>query len=50
MVKYFDLIIADRPERYMDLFGIVIPKTIDLTFQNVKKELIKFVKKDNFKI
>jgi predicted adenylyl cyclase CyaB len=49
MVKYFDLTLEGRAERYLDLFGIVIPKTMDLTFQNVKKGLIKFVKKDKEK-
>lgn len=46
MVKYFDLKIEERSDKYMDLFGIVIPKTIDLTFANVKKELSKLVKKN----
>jgi len=49
MVKYFGLKIEGAQERYMDLFGIVIPKTMDLTFQNVKKGLIKCVKKDKEK-
>ena len=46
MIKIFNLQIIDRQDRYMDLFGIVIPKTIDLTFKNVKKDLIKTVKKN----
>jgi len=46
MIKYFDLKIIERPERYSDLFGIVIPKSMDLTFANVKKDLIKHVKKN----
>ena len=33
----------------MDLFGIVIPQTIDLTFKNVKKDLINIVKKNKDK-
>ena len=32
-----------------DEFGIIIPKTIDLTFNNVKKELLKLVKKNKEK-
>jgi adenylate cyclase class IV len=46
MVKYFDLKIEERSDMYMDTFGIIIPKTIDLTFANVKKELTKLVKKN----
>lgn len=46
MVKYFGLNLEEKQDRYMNLFGIVIPKTIDLKFQNVKKELLKCVKKD----
>lgn len=46
MIKYFDLKVIERPERYLDLFGVVIPKTVDLTFANVKKDLIKHVKKN----
>jgi len=49
MVKYFGLKLEDKQDRYMNLFGIVIPKTIDLKFQNVKKELLKCVKKDKEK-
>jgi len=49
MVKYFGLKLEEKQDRYMNLFGIVIPKTIDLKFQNVKKELLKCVKKDKEK-
>jgi len=49
MVKYFGLKLEDKQDRYMNLFGIVIPKTIDLKFQNVKKELLKCVMKDKEK-
>ena len=33
---------------YMDLFGIVVPKTLDLTFKNAKKELKPRKNKDEF--
>jgi adenylate cyclase class IV len=46
MVKIFNLKIESRPERYLDLFGIIIPKTLDLTFKNVKKNLVKHVKQN----
>ena len=46
MVKYFNLKVEERSDKYIDLFGITIPKTIDLTFANVKKELSKLVKKN----
>jgi hypothetical protein len=46
MIKYFDLKVEEKSDKYMDLFGIVIPKTIDLTFANVKKELNKLTKKN----
>ena len=46
MLKYFDLKIEKHSNKYNDLFGIVIPKTIDLTFVNMKKELTKLVKKN----
>jgi len=49
MVKFFNLKIESGPERYLDLFGIVIPKTLDLTFNNVKKNLSKYVKKNKTK-
>jgi adenylate cyclase class 2 len=32
-----------------DEFGIIMPKTIDLTFNNVKKELLKLVRKNKKK-
>ena len=34
---------------YMDLFGIIIPKTLDLTFKNAGKELKPSKNKDEFK-
>jgi len=34
---------------YMNLFGIIIPKTLDLTFKNVGKELKPSKNKDEFK-
>jgi len=46
MINIFNLKITDIPERYMDLFGIVIPKTVDLRFKTVKKDLINTVKKN----
>ena len=47
MVKYFDLKITEKhTDKYLDLFGIIIPKIVDLTFVNVKKELLKLVKKN----
>jgi hypothetical protein len=46
MVKYFDLKIEGNPDKYLDLFGITIPRTLDLTFANVKKELGKLAKKN----
>jgi len=46
MIKYLELKIEDRFQRYLDLFGIVIPKSIDLTFKNVKSALLPFVKKN----
>ena len=50
MVKYFGLTIEDRKNRYMDLYQMEIPKTlVVLTFQNVKKNLIKHVKKNKKK-
>ena len=50
MVKYFGLTIEDRKNRYVDLYDMEIPKTLlVLTFQNVKKNLIKYVKKNKKK-
>jgi hypothetical protein len=46
MIKYFGLKIEDRSERYLDLFGIVIPKSIDLKFNSVKKYLLPLVTKN----
>jgi predicted adenylyl cyclase CyaB len=46
MIKYFNVKVVEFPNRYLDLFGIVIPKTVDLTFMNVKKDLIKECKKN----
>lgn len=46
MIKYFNLHIGNYENRYNELFGIVIPPSIDLTFLNVKKVLLKHVKKN----
>ena len=46
MIKTFNLKIVDTTNRYADKFGIILPKTIDLTFNNVKKNLIKIVTKN----
>ena len=46
MIKYFNVKVVEFPNRYLDLFGIIIPKTLDLTFINVKKDLIKECKKN----
>ena len=46
MIKYFGLEIIDVKDRYNDLFGIIIPKTMDLTFIDVKKDLIGYVTKN----
>lgn len=46
MVKYFQVNPEERSDKYMELFGLIAPKTIDLTFQNVKKNLINLVKKN----
>jgi len=46
MVKLFNVKPIDRADRYMDLFGITIPKTLDLTFKNAKKDLMPFVQKN----
>ena len=46
MVKLFNVTPIDRADRYMDLFGITIPKTLDLKFQNAKKDLLPFVQKN----
>jgi len=46
MVKYFEVKPEDRSDKYMELFGFAIPRTIDLTFKNVKKDLLKLVKKN----
>ena len=46
MLKEFNLKPQEKQDRYMDLFGIVIPKTLDLTFNNVKKDLGPVVKKN----
>jgi predicted adenylyl cyclase CyaB len=48
-IKLFNLTIKEREERYLELFGIVIPKNIDLKFTNVKKDLIKHVTKNKDK-
>lgn len=46
MVKYFNIKPTDIENRYIYLFGLEIPKTLDLTFQNSKKDLLKYVKKN----
>jgi adenylate cyclase class IV len=46
MLKYFDLKVEGHTDKYNELFGITIPKSIDLTFANMKKELTKLVKKN----
>lgn len=46
MVKYFDVKPEEISDKYMELFGFTVPKTIDLTFKNVKKDLLKQVKKN----
>ncbi len=46
MVKLFNVKPIDKADRYMDLFGITIPKTLDLTFKNAKKDLMPFVQKN----
>jgi predicted adenylyl cyclase CyaB len=46
MVKYFDVKPEEISDKYMELFGFTVPKTIDLTFKNVKKDLLKLVKKN----
>jgi len=48
-IKLFNLTIKEREERYLELFGIVIPKNVDLKFTNVKKDLIKHVTKNKDK-
>ena len=49
MVKLFNVTPIDRADRYMDFFGITIPKTLDLKFQNAKKDLLPFVQKNKKK-
>lgn len=46
MVKYFNIKPTDIENRYIYLFNLEIPKTLDLTFQNAKKDLLKYVKKN----
>jgi hypothetical protein len=46
MIKYFDLKIEVQTDMYLDIFGIIIPKIVNLTFANVKKELTKLCKKN----
>ena len=46
MIEMFHLIKSERPERYKERFGIIIPQSIDLTFTNVKKDLIDCVTKN----
>ena len=47
MITIFNLKVVDRIQtRYDEMFGIVIPSNIDLTFLNVKKDLLKCVTKN----
>jgi hypothetical protein len=46
LIKYLNLEIQKFQDKYLELFGIVIPKSVDLTFQNCKKTLLKYVKKN----
>jgi adenylate cyclase class 2 len=46
MIKYFEVKPSDVKDRYMDLFELIIPKTLDLTFKNAKKDLLPHVKKN----
>jgi adenylate cyclase class IV len=46
LIKYLNLDIQKFQDKYFELFGIVIPKAVDLTFQNCKKTLLKYVKKN----
>lgn len=36
----------DHSNKYLEVFGIEVPKNIDLTFNNVEKELLPLVKKN----
>ena len=48
ILKYFELIpLKNRQDNYKELFGITMPKAIDLTFKTVKKELSQYVTKNN---
>jgi len=53
IVKLLDIkqyLVGEKPIiSIYDEFGIIIPKTIDLTFNNIKKELLKLVKKNKEK-
>lgn len=46
LIEYLNLDIQKFQDKYLELFGIVIPKAVDLTFQNCKKTLLKYVKKN----
>ena len=46
MVKIFNIKPTEIENRYIYLFGLDIPKTLDLTFLNAKKDLLKYVKKN----
>lgn len=37
---------TDNAKIYLDLFGIIIPKNIDLDFKNMKKHLKPYVTKN----
>ena len=36
----------DKQDKYLELFGIIIPKNIDLQFKTLKKDLLPHVKKN----
>jgi predicted adenylyl cyclase CyaB len=46
MVKYFEVKPSEIKDRYIHLFELIIPKSSDLTFKNVKKDLLPHVKKN----
>lgn len=45
-MRFFNVKPTDIENRYIYLFGLEIPKTLDLTFMNAKKDLLKYVKKN----
>ena len=38
--------IGDKTNKYLELFGIIIPKNMDLKFTSAKKSLLPHVKKN----